>query len=59
MIRFAPILLLLACSPAATTEATYTAELLRCVDKSETITESRSCRAAVDVKFGVAKDGGK
>jgi hypothetical protein len=51
---------LLACSPAAavTAEAVYTAELLRCVDKADTLVESKACRHTVDAKFGV-KDGGK
>lgn len=37
-------------------EATYTAELVRCVDKATTLAESKACRAQVDAKFGV--DGG-
>jgi hypothetical protein len=53
------LLALVACSPAATTEATYTTALLRCVDKSETLAESKACRALVDSQFGVTKDGGR
>ncbi len=51
---------LAACSPAATAEADYTARLMRCVDKAETLAESKSCRAGVDTKLGVnqKKDGG-
>lgn len=51
--------LLVACSPAATgAEAAYTTALVRCVDKSETLAESKACRARVDEAYGV-KDGGK
>ncbi len=53
------LLLVVGCStPAATgTEAAYTASLLRCVDKSTTLSESKACRALVDAQYGV-KDGG-
>jgi hypothetical protein len=44
------------CHPAQTAEVTYTAALLRCVDKSETLAESKACRSLVDAQFGV--DGG-
>jgi hypothetical protein len=42
-------------------ETAYTAELLRCVDKAETLTESRACRRATDERWGIVepKDGGK
>lgn len=44
-------------------EAAYTAALLRCVDKAETLAESRMCRRTVDAQWGitevVAKDGGR
>lgn len=49
---------LVACSPSATAEADYTTRLLRCVDKSETLAESKACRLAVDAQLGV-KDGGR
>jgi hypothetical protein len=48
-----------ACSPSANAEATYTGALLRCVDKSTTIAESKACRSLVDAQFGVDKDGGR
>ncbi len=38
-------------------EAAYTAALVRCVDKAETLAESRACRASVDSSWGI-KDGG-
>lgn len=34
-------------------EAAYTAEHLRCVDKSETLSESHACRDAVDRRWGI------
>jgi hypothetical protein len=46
----------IACAGAAT-EGAYTAALLRCVDKSATLAESKACRSGVDAQFGV-KDGG-
>jgi hypothetical protein len=42
-------------TPAAA-EGAYTAELLRCVDQSQTREQSQVCRAGVDRKWGV--DGG-
>jgi hypothetical protein len=48
--------ILAGCSPAATQESTYTAALLRCVDKAQTLAESKACRSLVDAQFGV--DGG-
>lgn len=39
-------------SPEAA-EATYTAEHLRCVDKSATLAESHACRDAVDRRWGI------
>lgn len=42
-------------TPAAA-EGAYTAELLRCVDQSQTREQSRTCRAEVDRRWGV--DGG-
>lgn len=39
-------------SPEAA-EATYTAEHLRCVDKSATLAESHACRDAVDKRWGI------
>ena len=42
-------------------EATYTADLLRCVDKAETLAESRACRRHVDGNYGITQttsDGG-
>ena len=48
---------------SATEEARYTTALLRCVDKSETLAESRACRERVDGDFGVTltnrKDAGR
>ena len=49
------LLVLIACGPSA--EAAYSAALLRCVDKSQTLDESKACRALVDSQYGV--DGGK
>ena len=40
-----------------TAEARYGAELLRCVDKAETITESRACRAGVNERWGITDAG--
>ena len=44
-----------ACTPRtpAQAEAAYTAELLRCVDRAETLAQSRACRAEVDRRWGV------
>ncbi len=53
--RSLAIWLILGCA-CTSTEAKYTTRLLRCVDKSETLAESRACRALVDAEFGV--DGG-
>jgi hypothetical protein len=42
-------------------EATYTADLLRCVDKAATLAESRACRRHVDGNYGITQttsDGG-
>ncbi len=49
-----------ACSPRtpAQAEAAYTAELLRCVDNAATLAESRACRADVDRRWAVRRDGG-
>jgi hypothetical protein len=47
----------LLCGCAASLEGSYTAALLRCVDKSETLAESKACRASVDAQYNV-KDGG-
>jgi hypothetical protein len=52
------LLFLVACSTSTGAEATYTTALLRCVDKSESLAQSKACRATVDAQFGV-KDGGK
>jgi DNA-binding transcriptional regulator PaaX len=53
---------LLACSPSAqyqaaqvAAESAYTAELVQCVDKSETLAESKACRALVDARWGVTE----
>lgn len=53
-----------ACTPASKpapaaigAEAVYTAALLDCVDKSNTLAESRLCRATVDARWGIS-DGG-
>ena len=50
----------LACTPQAqyetaqrAAEAAYTADLLRCVDQSATLAESKACRELVDAKWGV------
>ena len=48
------------CTPSVTpahAEAAYTAELLRCVDSSHTLDESRACRAQVDQRWNI-RDGG-
>ncbi len=52
------LLLLAACAiaPSTAVESAYTAELLRCVDKSKTVQESHACRQTVDAAFAV--DGG-
>lgn len=47
---------------AATAEAAYTGALLRCVDKAETLAESRECRRHVDGDYGItvtSQDGGR
>ena len=36
-------------------ESAYTAELVQCVDKSETLAESKACRALVDARWGVTQ----
>ena len=46
-------LLLALVSCAASAESAYTAALLRCVDKAETVTESRVCRHNVNGAYGV------
>ena len=55
--------LFIACAPAANSEAAYTAALLRCVDKSDTLAESKACRQLVDAQYGIAvtvtKDAGR
>lgn len=42
---------------------TYTAALLRCVDKSATLAESKACRRHVDGDYGITEtaspEGGK
>jgi len=46
---------------AEASEAAYTAEHLRCVDKSQTLAESHACRDAVDKRWGIThtlRDGG-
>ena len=49
-------------SPEAA-EAAYTADHLRCVDKSTTLAESHACRDAVDRRWGIThtlrKDAGR
>ena len=50
-------LLFVAGCASASAEAAYTTALLRCVDQSSTLAESKACRALVDAKYGV-KDGG-
>lgn len=48
-----------ACTPApkvpayCTDEALFTAALIRCVDKSSTLQESRKCRADVHARCGI------
>ncbi len=53
------LLTLLACSPAET----YTGALIRCVDQSDTLAESKACRQLVDSQYGVTvtvtKDAGR
>lgn len=43
----------------ATAEATYTGALLRCVDQSHTLEESRACRREVDRQWGLVDAGGE
>lgn len=50
----------LGCKSPATQDAAegaYTASLLDCVNKSSTLAESKACRAAIDVNWGI-RDGG-
>lgn len=49
-----------ACNPPAqyqtaqvAAESAYTADLLRCVDQSATLAESKACRELVDARWGV------
>jgi len=49
-----------ACNPSAqyqaaqvAAESAYTADLLRCVDQSATLAESKACRELVDARWGV------
>lgn len=50
-----PILALAGCSAAHTTaDAAYTAAQLDCVQKSQTLAESKACRAKVDQKWGIS-----
>lgn len=52
---------LMACKPAETgnlprycvDEALYTAALMRCVDKAQTLAESQMCRQQVDYSCGI------
>jgi hypothetical protein len=47
---------LAACTPqqaSVAAEGSYGAELLRCVDRSTTLAESKACRATVDQRWGV------
>lgn len=53
------VLLFIACSSLAgcsSAETRYTTALLLCVEKAQTLAESKACRAGVDARFGV--DGG-
>jgi hypothetical protein len=43
---------------ATTAESTYAAEQLACVDKANTLEESKACRAEVRKKWAVGADGG-
>jgi hypothetical protein len=52
------------CKPAAepsalprfcTSEELYTAELVRCVDRAETLAQSQQCRSAVDYRCGIVQ----
>lgn len=38
-------------------EASYGAALLKCVDESKTLAESKACRAKVDAAWGVVQTG--
>ncbi len=40
---------------ATAAESAYTADLLRCVDESSTLAESRACREKVDAKWGITE----
>ena len=50
------------CKPAAgaaEVEAAYTAEIVGCSAKAKTLAESRACRAAVNLRYGLCDvDGG-
>jgi hypothetical protein len=51
------LIVMISCREPTTAESAYTAALLRCVDKAETISDSKACRAQVDKQFGI--DRGK
>lgn len=66
---FAPILAVIAaiacahmshgCKPAMSPEevnAAYTAEILACTEKAKTLEESRTCRHAVNRKYGLCNE---
>lgn len=59
---FAGVRMFLACShpipqtaAQAAAEGAYGAALLKCVDDSRTLAESKACRARVDSEFGVVQ----
>ena len=53
--KYAALVFLVSCSAAHTTaDAAYTAAKLDCVQKSQTLPESKACRAKVDAKWGVS-----
>lgn len=41
------------------TEAAYTADLMNCVEKANTLKESKACRAEVDRKWNIDQDAAR
>ena len=55
-------LLLVGCAAAKkdAAEVTYDGQLIACVDRAQTLAESKACRAAVDEKWGITRsDAGR
>lgn len=51
------VLLVTLASCAGLAESSYTAEQARCVDQARTLAESKACRARVDQRWHVERDG--